>query len=62
MVAQDLFSGCSNFLLPTLIASISGMNCEHMPQEVAPGLSICLGTHDSFSYFAYWYFKRRKWL
>ncbi len=51
------------FLPPTLIASIYGMNFEHMPElkwHLGYPLALLLMTLSSL--FPYLYFKRRKWL
>ncbi len=51
------------FLPPTLIASIYGMNFEHMPElgwQLGYPLSLLLMIASAI--FPYWYFKRRGWL
>jgi magnesium transporter len=51
------------FLPPTLIASIYGMNFEHMPElKWHWGYSFALGIMIISAILPYWYFKRRKWL
>jgi magnesium transporter len=51
------------FLPPTLIASIYGMNFEHMPElKWVFGYPFALGTMVVSAILPYWYFKRRKWL
>lgn len=51
------------FLPPTLIASIYGMNFQHMPElgwEIGYPLSIMMMIASAI--LPYWYFKRRGWL
>jgi magnesium transporter len=51
------------FLPPTLIASIYGMNFEHMPElKWLFGYPWALGMMVVSAILPYWYFKRRKWL
>ncbi|HZD48847.1 MAG TPA: CorA family divalent cation transporter, partial [Silvibacterium sp.] len=51
------------FLPPTLIASIYGMNFEHMPElHWLFGYPFALGLMVAGAVLPYWYFKRRKWL
>ncbi len=51
------------FLPPTLIASIYGMNFEHMPElKWGLGYPFALGMMVVSAILPYWYFKRRKWL
>lgn len=51
------------FLPPTLIASIYGMNFEHMPELDWPfGYPIAIGLMILSAIFPYAYFKRRNWL
>ncbi|HEX2140311.1 MAG TPA: magnesium transporter CorA family protein [Woeseiaceae bacterium] len=51
------------FLPPTLIASIYGMNYEHMPElEWLFGYPFALGLMVASAILPYWYFKRRDWL
>jgi len=51
------------FLPPTLIASIYGMNFEHMPElHWLLGYPFALGLMVVSAILPYWYFKRRKWL
>jgi magnesium transporter len=51
------------FLPPTLIASIYGMNFEHMPELSWPlGYPLALALMVASAVLPYWYFKRRGWL
>lgn len=51
------------FLPPTLIASIYGMNFEHMPElQWMLGYPWALGLMVLSAFLPYWYFKRRGWL
>ncbi|PPI84856.1 magnesium and cobalt transport protein CorA [Marinobacter maroccanus] len=51
------------FLPPTLIASIYGMNFEHMPElEWIAGYPAALGLMVLAAFAPYWYFKRKGWL
>ena len=51
------------FLPPTLIASIYGMNFEHMPELAWPlGYPMALVLMVVSAILPYWYFKRRGWL
>lgn len=51
------------FLPPTLIASIYGMNFEHMPElEWLAGYPWALGLMVISAFIPYWFFKRRGWL
>ena len=51
------------FLPPTLIASIYGMNFEHMPElEWSLGYPWALGLMLVSAFLPYWYFKRKGWL
>ncbi|HEX5796386.1 MAG TPA: magnesium transporter CorA family protein [Geminicoccaceae bacterium] len=51
------------FLPPTLIASIYGMNFEHMPELGWPlGYPLALALMVASAILPYWYFKRRRWL
>jgi magnesium transporter len=48
---------------PTLIASIYGMNFEHMPElDWRIGYPLALAAMVSAAAIPYWYFKRRGWL
>jgi magnesium transporter len=50
------------FLPPTLIASIYGMNFEHMPEfKWIHGYPFALALMVVSSVVPYWYFKRRRW-
>jgi magnesium transporter len=51
------------FLPPTLIASVYGMNFEHMPELGWPfGYPLALGLMVGSAILPYWFFKRRGWL
>ena len=51
------------FLPPTLIASVYGMNFEHMPElKWLYGYPFALGLMMVSAILPYWYFKRRRWL
>lgn len=51
------------FLPPTLIASVYGMNFEHMPElKWLFGYPYALGLMVVSAILPYWYFKRRRWL
>jgi magnesium transporter len=51
------------FLPPTLVASIYGMNFEHMPElKWIHGYPYALALMVVSSVVPYWYFKRRRWL
>jgi magnesium transporter len=51
------------FLPPTLIASIYGMNFQHMPElEWIAGYPAALGLMVLAAFAPYWYFKRKGWL
>ncbi|XKH02013.1 magnesium/cobalt transporter CorA [Marinobacter nauticus] len=51
------------FLPPTLIASIYGMNFQHMPELNWPwGYPMALGLMVLAAFAPYWYFKRKGWL
>src|SRR5438128_2305969 len=51
------------FLPPTLIASIYGMNFEHMPGlKWTYGFPMALGLMLISSVVPYWYFKKQRWL
>jgi magnesium transporter len=51
------------FLPPTLIASIYGMNFEHMPELDWPyGYPVAIVVMIVSAVLPYWYFKRRGWL
>jgi magnesium transporter len=51
------------FLPPTLIASIYGMNFEHIPElKWLYGYPFALGFMVVSAILPYWYFKRRRWL
>ena len=51
------------FLPPTLIASIYGMNFEHMPElEWLLGYPFAIGLMVLSAILPYVYFKRRGWL
>lgn len=51
------------FLPPTLVASIYGMNFEHMPElEWLLGYPWALGLMVASAFAPYWYFKRKGWL
>jgi magnesium transporter len=51
------------FLPPTLIASIYGMNFEHMPElDWMPGYPMAIGLMVLSAILPYLYFKRRGWL
>ncbi len=51
------------FLPPTLIASIYGMNFEHMPElDWLLGYPGAIGLMVSAGFAPYWYFKRKGWL
>lgn len=51
------------FLPPTLIASIYGMNFEHMPElEWLLGYPGAIGLMVLAGFAPYWYFKRKGWL
>ncbi len=51
------------FLPPTLVASIYGMNFEHMPElEWLLGYPGALGLMVAAGIAPYWYFKRKGWL
>jgi magnesium transporter len=51
------------FLPPTLIASIYGMNFQHMPELSWPlGYPLALALMVASAVLPYWYFKRRGWL
>ncbi|MBL3555960.1 MULTISPECIES: magnesium/cobalt transporter CorA [Marinobacter] len=51
------------FLPPTLIASIYGMNFEHMPElEWLLGYPGAIALMVSAGFAPYWYFKRKGWL
>ncbi|MDX1636244.1 MAG: magnesium/cobalt transporter CorA [Marinobacter sp.] len=51
------------FLPPTLIASIYGMNFEHMPELDWPlGYPMAIGLMIASAIAPYWYFKRKGWL
>ena len=51
------------FLPPTLIASVYGMNFEHMPElKWLFGYPFALGVMVASAILPYWYFKRRRWL
>jgi magnesium transporter len=51
------------FLPPTLVASIFGMNFEHMPGlKWTYGFPMALGLMLVSSVLPYWYFKKRRWL
>ena len=51
------------FLPPTLIASIYGMNFQHMPElEWLAGYPAALGLMVAAAFAPYWYFKRKGWL
>jgi magnesium transporter len=51
------------FLPPTLIASVYGMNFEHMPElKWLFGYPFALGIMVASAILPYWYFKRRRWL
>ena len=51
------------FMPPTLIASIYGMNFEHMPElEWMAGYPVALGLMILSSMVFLWYFRRKKWL
>lgn len=51
------------FLPPTLIASIYGMNFEHMPElEWLLGYPFAIGLMILSAILPYVYFKRRGWL
>jgi magnesium transporter len=51
------------FLPPTLVASIYGMNFEHMPElKWIYGYPFALALMVVSSVVPYWYFKRRRWL
>ncbi len=51
------------FLPPTLVASIYGMNFEHMPElKWIHGYPFALALMVVSSVIPYWYFKRRRWL
>lgn len=51
------------FLPPTLIASIYGMNFEHMPElDWLLGYPWALGLMVLSAFVPYWFFKRRGWL
>jgi magnesium transporter len=51
------------FLPPTLIASIYGMNYEHMPElDWVFGYPFALGLMVASAILPYLYFKRRDWL
>jgi magnesium transporter len=51
------------FLPPTLIASIYGMNFDHMPELDWPfGYPFAIGVMIASAILPYWFFKRRGWL
>jgi magnesium transporter len=51
------------FLPPTLIASVYGMNFEHMPElKWHFGYPFALSCMVASALLPYWYFKRRRWL
>lgn len=51
------------FMPPTLIASMYGMNFEHMPElEWMAGYPMALGLMILSSLVFLWYFRRKKWL
>ena len=51
------------FLPPTLVASIYGMNFEHMPElKWLEGYPFAIGLMILSAILPYWYFKRRGWL
>ncbi|MBN1238174.1 MAG: magnesium/cobalt transporter CorA [Gammaproteobacteria bacterium] len=51
------------FLPPTLIASIYGMNFDHMPElDWLVGYPFAIGLMVASAILPYWYFKRRGWL
>nr|AOS95183.1 Mg2+ and Co2+ transporter [uncultured bacterium] len=51
------------FLPPTLIASVYGMNFEHMPElKWLFGYPFALAVMIVSAILPYWYFKRRRWL
>lgn len=51
------------FMPPTLIASMYGMNFEHMPElEWVAGYPMALGLMILSSLVFLWYFRRKKWL
>jgi magnesium transporter len=51
------------FMPPTLIASIYGMNFEHMPElEWMAGYPVALGLMILSSMVFLWYFRRKEWL
>lgn len=51
------------FMPPTLIASMYGMNFEHMPElEWIAGYPMALGLMILSSLVFLWYFRRKKWL
>ncbi len=51
------------FLPPTLIASVYGMNFEHMPElKWLFGYPFAVGVMVVSAILPHWYFKRRGWL
>lgn len=51
------------FLPPTLVASIYGMNFQHMPElEWVAGYPAAIGLMVLAAFAPYWYFKRKGWL
>lgn len=51
------------FLPPTLVASIYGMNFEHMPELSWPyGYPFAIGAMIASALLPYWFFKRQGWL
>ena len=51
------------FMPPTMIASIYGMNFEHMPELGWPlGYPAALGIMLAAAVLPYWFFKRKGWL
>lgn len=59
----DLLQYLKGSPTPTLIASIYGMNFEHMPElHWLWGYPFAIGLMVAGAVLPYWYFKRRKWL
>ena len=51
------------FLPPTLIASIYGMNFEHMPELSCDyGYLVAIGLMALSAVLPFWYFRKRGWL
>jgi magnesium transporter len=51
------------FMPPTLIASIYGMNFEHMPElDWMAGYPVAIGLMIASSLLFLWYFRRKNWL